>query len=641
MGTATENAARSMRPATGRNAQLTAIAASERPYGILKAALPAGSSMLLMLLAVVIWGMSLQQIDILHLSDLGLLSILPASFFLALVLMTVSFVLVLLRRPFSVPLVLLHLIVMVVMLYGVTAIVEEIPRFGSAWKHVGITEYVMRTSRVAPDVYPDFSWPGFFILSAFGTQIAGLPSPLSLIAWAPAAFNLMYLAPLAMIFRSATRDERHVWLGVWIFYLANWVGQDYFSPQAFTYLLYLVILAILVRWFTVPVGQPDDLRQLQPEAGIRSRLTRRVRSVFATTAPDQSLGPVQRLGLMAIAVVLFGVAITSHQLTPVVIVASVSALVVFRRCTARGLPILMAILSGTWIIFMAVPFLWGNLTALAQHLGQLTGNVNANVGARLNGSSGHLFVVQARMVLSAAVWGLAILGGIRRLRGGYGDLTFALLALAPFPLLAMQNYGGEMLNRVYFFVLPFVAFFAAALFYPTPKSGTSWRTAVSITMVSLLLLGGFFLTRYGNERAETFTAPEVDAVQYLYHTAEPGSLFLAGVANLPWQFQDFETFRYESIMNMPEWDQLTTSPPDIAGVVRGTAWAMRPEEHPDAYLILTRSERAYIDVFQETPPGVYDQFEQAVRLSPLFRKVYSNRDAEIFTLSNQGKGAGQ
>ncbi len=628
-----------MRPAPGRIEQMTGMTASERPLSVVKTLLPAGSTMLLMLLAVVIWGSSLRQIDILRLSDLGLISVLPASFFLALVLMTVSFVLTLQRRPFSMPLVLLHLVILVVMLYGVTTLVEEAPRFGSAWKHVGITEYVMRTGQVAPSVYPDFSWPGFFILSAFATRIAGLESPLSLIAWAPVAFNLLYLGPLAMIFRSATRDERHVWLGVWLFYLANWVGQDYFSPQAFTYLLYLVILAILVRWFTVPVGLPEDLPQLPTGAGLGARMMRRVRALFASSTPKQSLGPVQRLALLAVAVILFGVTITSHQLTPVVLVASIATLAVFRRCTARGLPILMAILAGTWIIFMAVPFLWGNLAALIQHVGQLSGNVNANVGDRLTGSSGHLVVVQSRLVLSGAVWGLAILGGIRRFRAGYSDLTFALLALAPFPLLAMQTYGGEMLNRVYFFVLPLVVFFAAALFFPTPKSGASWWTAASLTLISLVLLSGFFLTRYGNERAETFTAPEVDAVQYLYRTAKPGSLLLTSVSNLPWQFQDFETFRYRSLVNMPEWNLLTTSPPDITSVVRGAAWAMRPEEYPDAYLILTRSERAYIDLFQEAPPGVYGQFEQAVRSSPLFTRVYSNRDAEIFALSIQGKGA--
>lgn len=396
----------------------------------------------------------------------------------------------------------------------------------------------------------------------------------------------------------------------------------------------------MVRWFTVPAGQPEQQPRLQPGAGLWAHLSHPVRVLFSASEPDRSTRPVQRLALMAITVILFGVAMTSHQLTPMVIVAGIAALALFRRCTARGLPILMATLTGTWIIFMAVPFLWGNATDLMQHVGQLTSNVDANVGSRLTGTPGHLIVIQARIAMSVAIWSLALLGGLRRLRAGYGDLSFALLAITPFSFLALQNYGGEMLNRVYFFVLPLMAFFAAGLFYRTLTSGRSWWTTGSVALITLLLLGGFFLTRYGNEQAETFTAPEVAAMQYLYHTAKPGALFLASVGNLPWEYQDFETFHYDALMNLPEWNLLNSDKPEIHTVVAGTAWAMRPEKHPDAYLILTRSEETYIELFRQLPPGVYEQYENAVRTSPLFTMVYSNSDAEVFALTSNLKGAG-
>ena len=38
----------------------------------------------------------------------------------------------------------------------------------------------------------------------------------------------------------------------WLFAAADWVGQDYFSPQSLNYVLYLTFLAILVNWFTDP-----------------------------------------------------------------------------------------------------------------------------------------------------------------------------------------------------------------------------------------------------------------------------------------------------------------------------------------------------------------------------------------------------
>ena len=123
---------------------------------------------------------------------------------------------------------------------------------------------------------------------------------------------------------------------------------------------------------------------------------------------------------------------------------------------------------------MAVPFLWANINTLTQHVGHVAGNFNANVANRLTGSPVHLLIVQSRVGISAVIGVMAILGAIRRFCAGYGDLTFAVLAIAPFPLLAMQNYGGEMVNRLYFFVLPFAAFFATALFYHHQEGGTSW-----------------------------------------------------------------------------------------------------------------------------------------------------------------------
>ena len=39
------------------------------------------------------------------------------------------------------------------------------------------------------------------------------------------------------------------WLAAWLFCLLNWIGQDYFSPQGWTYLLYLLFVGFLVTWF--------------------------------------------------------------------------------------------------------------------------------------------------------------------------------------------------------------------------------------------------------------------------------------------------------------------------------------------------------------------------------------------------------
>src|SRR5262249_48477309 len=145
----------------------------------------------------------------------------------------------------------------------------------------------------------------------------------------------------------------------------------------------------------------------------------------------------------------------------------------------------------------------GHLSYLTGDLGQVSNAITANLTARvIQGSPQHIFIAAMRVIMTAAIWGLAFRGALFRLRRGYRDVSYILLAIAPFSLIVANSYGGEMLLRIYLFALPFVVFFAAAFFYTTPTSGRSRRVTIAVIGVSLLLLGGFLFTRYGNERVD-------------------------------------------------------------------------------------------------------------------------------------------
>ncbi|GAA4954515.1 hypothetical protein GCM10023238_21380 [Streptomyces heliomycini] len=57
-----------------------------------------------------------------------------------------------------------------------------------------------------------------------------------------------------------------MWTAVWIFQLANWVGQDYFAPQGLAYLLHLTVIAMVLRHFVRPgsAGRLRDRTALDP-----------------------------------------------------------------------------------------------------------------------------------------------------------------------------------------------------------------------------------------------------------------------------------------------------------------------------------------------------------------------------------------
>jgi hypothetical protein len=582
---------------------------------------------LLSLAAVALWAVGLGRVNLRGVNDLGLASVLPLPVLAAPVIATAGFVWTLSQRPLRRSMLLLHVVVLVVMLYGMTTMVEPVPGPNIVWRHTGIADHIARTGAIDPTIDAYFNWPGFFTLTAFLAGAAGLGSIASLAAWAPVFFNLLYLGPLLLLFRRLTSDWRLVWLAVWLFYVTNWIHQDYLAPQALSYFLYLLILGILVGWF----GTDRTVVRFAPARV----LPRRPRSP-ATPSAVQSLsldalrpreGPFQRAGLMVIVIVLFAAAVPSHQLTPFAILAGVTALVVFGRCSARGLPWLMVVMLAAWITFLSAGYLAGHISELSGSVGQVDTIAAANVGNRLRGSADHQLIVYIRLAMTALLWGLAVLGWLRRRRHGQDDMTVTLLAIAPFPFLVLQPYGGELLLRVYFFSLPFIALLAAGLFLPVKGAAASWRAAGAIGLAVVVLLGGFLFARYGNERIEHFTTEELAAVRHLYEIAPPGSLLLAATPDLPWKFQDYASYDYRTVAS------LKSSPESRGGdLLKPVLGIMRQYQRPGAYFIITRSSRADAEARGILPPASLDRLEQALRRLSTVQLVYANQDAQIYAL---------
>jgi hypothetical protein len=597
-------------------------------------------------LAAALWASSLGAIDVDRMTDLGLISVLPTSFFVALGVLTVSFCLTLRGDSFRVGLALLHVAVLVFVLYGTPALVEQSgPRTESAWKMVGIIEHIARTGEVDPYIDHFFNWPSFFIAAAFITELGGVTNLLGLASWAPVFLNLLYLAPLLVIFRSGGMDERVVWLAAWFFYLTNWVGQDYLSPQGFNYFLFLVVVAIMLKWFHAPSPQGGRLRRIVDRLPIFRRTPEADSAGPATESPPTTLVPharvapwPQRASMVAIVLLIFAVIASGHQLTPFATIAFVAAGVVAGRFTTRGLPMVMLVIAATWITFMTVPFLAGHVEKVTSPLGAVGGNVSANLVERVQGNAEHMTVVFVRLGLTAAVWFLAVAGAIRAWRERNTVATFALLAASPFPLLALQEYGGELLMRAYFFSLPFAVFLAASLFHPTRRPASA-RTTGAIFLTSMVLVSGFFVARYGNEKMDYFTDGEVAATQRLYELAERDSILLAVTANVPWKHRDYATYDYEFLVNQPEWEPIAGSAANVNAVVRDAAKMLAARDAPEAYLIITRGQKTHLELLGLAPRGSGERLERAVMRSSAFRLVYGNDDAKIFRLTKRAADA--
>ncbi|MBI5564482.1 MAG: hypothetical protein HY870_06280, partial [Chloroflexi bacterium] len=498
-----------------------------------------GQALLPVLIAVVVWALALPTIDVRRMTDLGLLSVFPVSIYLALALLTLGFCLAV-QRPQTPPMVLaIYVIVLIVIIHGTPNILYGTLRYSWAWKHVGIVDYIQRHGSVNPeiaalDAYHD--WPGFFAFNALLTEAAGFTSALAYAGWAPVFFNLLNFGALLLLLSTFTTDRRLIWLSVWIFFLSNWVGQDYFSPQALSFFFYLISLYVCLKWFSagaprvrsipfrwrVPIGLQTTLHKLIGDRPLR------------TPEPAAAASsPLQRVGLMLIVILIFLVMTSSHQLTPFMTISALAVLVIFRRCNATWLPVLMTIILALWILYGAEAFLLDRLEFIFSSVGQFASNLDANLIDVNQISAGQRLVSLMGRALTGGLWLLAVLGGLRRMRQGHRDWRPFLLLIAVLSLPLINSYGGEILFRVYLFALPSAAFFAAALIYPDAAVTESRRTPWVAVAVSAVLLIGFVFAYYGKDRQYYFTPNEVAAAEFLYGTAPPNSLLIEGTRNYP------------------------------------------------------------------------------------------------------------
>lgn len=579
------------------------------PAHYVRAALPT-AAVGLTSAGIVLWAFSLARIDLGRMTDAGLISVLPRSFFVAIVFVSVAFLATLHVRPDG-RLLFLHLAALVTILYGTTSIVEHLPHISATWRHVGIIDYISRKHSVNPDIDAYFNWPGFFIVSAFLGKVAGVGSTIGFARWAPLIYDLVFLLPVFLIARAVTADRRLVWTAVWLFSISDWVGQDYFSPQATTYLLYLVALALLLWCFTTDAS------------GLA------IRWAGAT--------PSQRALLLLTVTVLIAATVPAHQLTPFALLAATSALVVVRACKARGLPLLVLVMITAWVSYLSVGFLAGHFGSVAGGVGKVDQNVASNLGGRIHGNYDHLIVVMTRVAVTLGLWLTAVVGLARRVLHGYRVLPVAVLAAAPFPLIGLQSYGGEILLRIYLFALPFMAFLAAAAFF-TGRTPGSWRSTAAVGIFSAVMILGFLVSRYGNERIDYFAGGEVSAMRYVDAVAPTHSTVIALSRDFPRGFGRYGDLHYEFVSEQPPWKRFLLTPHTVGRAYRAVRLAVLSSRDPrQAYVVVTRTQLEALTTLSDEQPRALALLTRRLRRSHEFRTLLANRDAFVLQLRNAGR----
>jgi hypothetical protein len=496
-------------------------------------------------------------------------------------------------------------------------------RYAWAWKHVGVVDYFMRNHALDPDLQflPVYqNWPGFFGLTATLTEAAGLRSALSFAAWAPPVFELLNLAALWVLFGALTDDRRVRLSACWFFLIGNWVGQDYFAPQAFVYFLCLAAFGIVLTSLAKRPAPPRFLQRVIP-------------SLRQTVAAPPLPTTASTAGTVAILTVVFAVVATSHPLTPIVLTAALVGLALFGVLRVWALPLIMGGLTVVWLMTGARTYWFDNTSSIFRGFGSFSNNLSSNLVQLSHVEESQKIVAQMGRLQVAAIAILAICGLARRVKRGNWDAAAVVLLGAPVVILVGGNYDGEALFRVFLFALPFAAFFIATLLYPSPESGRSgWTTAVAVAMSALILVG-FLFAYYGKDAWSYFTKSEVKASEIVYDRAPDHTLLVEGTRDYPNQFFDAERFTYVTLANEPtrSVDEVLEHP-----VAKLEEWLSDPR-YRDAYLLITRAQEEQIDAIGPLPRGSLQKVAAAVAASPKFEVLYHDEDALLVRSASRAR----
>ncbi|MEU4573273.1 hypothetical protein [Nonomuraea sp. NPDC023979] len=592
----------------------------------------------------------LRGVDPADINGLGLISALPVSAFAAILIMIVSFFVTVAQSTDRKFLLLFQIAAITFALHGAGALVAEEPRFPTAYIHAGFVDFIARTGDTAISIDGRMGWPGFFALFAFVTKTAGITDLSPILNWTPLLSNLLYLLPFVLILRQVVATTRARWFAALLFVLVQWIGQDYFSPQGFTFALYLVFVAILLRWF----GRVEPRTKPVPAKGLR-RLLGRLDAMTPGELANTGMFRADKLLMLMLMVALFAAATASHQITPFMMLGVLTAFLLFKRTTLTwALPFGLGLVVLAWISYQTVGFWAGQIDAIFGGLGDIVSNLQRNTGDRIEGSDElHAMVLQARLGILVVILALAAVGLLRRLRRGVFDRAALILLCVPVLALALQSYGGEIGLRIYMFALPGACLLAAYAFFPNlpadsadvreetvPVRRLNVRFNPELTKkVSLVLAAcfavmfsmAFLVARYGNEKFERVTSGEVAAMHYVYEHDKPSARVVYLVPKegpevtptLPWGERDIE------LVNFAGQALVHKDPANIKDVV--DRLRPGPESPRNTYLVVSKGQVSYLQLNDGFPADWGERFRAALDASPDLKRVYANEDAALYT----------
>ncbi len=533
-------------------------------------------SLLVSLVALATWGVGQALTSREPVGDYGLLVAQPAVG-VALAMAVVSFFLAAVRSDPVAMAVALSATIIIFRVTPILACPSATPFY--SYSHLGVVDLMMKTGRVHTDLDIYSYWPGFFASMAWLETLQVVPAE-TVARWFPLGFHLLQALVVLALARGFGLPPRGAAMAAFIAEIANWVGQDYYSPQAIALVVSLAVIATLL-----------------------------------TTG----------LGWQAwVALPLYAAVVPTHQLTPVWALVAVWGVILLRNRRLWPMAVIMAGLVGTYIALrLDIVAPYGLLSAPS-----LT-NANSNIATV--GVAGRQFAQTVVRVTAVVLWGAALFVLVRRVVRRQPVLLRGFLAFSSFAILAGQNYGGEAIFRVFLYSIAGAAVIMAdevedALNPVRHGAGPRARIVRIERLLVLPLLLSYTLlgaqAAMGTWTVQQVAPSEVRGAAAVLTQLHPPSVVLSAAPGAPTrsvaEYGEFARNPNQhfdaTLIGTPGFEKMTFSEPQDLDQLKDF---LGPQRNP-LYLVFTPAMRNYARFYGLMKPEDYDRFTDLVRASPDF-----------------------
>lgn len=496
------------------------------------------------------------------------------------------------------------LLATVLMMRLPTAVAVDAPLYSWTYKHFGVIDYIQRFGGVRQDIDIYHNWPGAFSFFAWINTITGTET-MVLAQWFAVVAQLALVAGVYFLCRSRGSTTSVALVAAFIAHAANWVAQDYLSPQAIAFTLGIVVIALMLA----------------------SRTSRAAAWV---------------------ALPIFAAIVVTHQLTPYWLIAMILLLTLVGRIRPRYIVAIFAAMAiGYALMHLDVLERFGSLLDIDPFANMQT-NSDRIIS---NPSIGQVVNALAARVVAATIWlgsAAALAWQFWRNRSDWrATATAASVAFASVLILLGQSYGGEAIFRVFLYSLPGCAMILAPIAVTLLRGGITRgrRTlrvaaAAAVAFVTLLSAQAY----YGAWFANVVTRESITIATDILKNETPNTLTIGVAPGAPGrlvaEYVEFvENASGEFDVGIDTWlnswegwqGENFASPAAMQRLTDDLIFEQRP-----AVVLITSQMLYYTEYFGTFPEGSLDRFVQRLREEPRWDLEYSTPDVLMFRLDLDG-----